>query len=42
MLEMFDKYKIRYVYKEGKHSVAWDSWRNDLFVFAPLLFRDVK
>jgi enterochelin esterase-like enzyme len=40
MLEMFDKYKVRYVYKEGKGGHTWESWRNHLFVFAPLLVRD--
>src|SRR4051794_24614996 len=40
MLEMFDKYKVRYVYREGKGGHTWESWRNHLFVFAPLLFRD--
>ena len=42
MLEMFDKYKLRYVYNEGKGGHTWDSWKNHLFVFAPLLFRDEK
>jgi hypothetical protein len=35
----FDK-KFRYAYNEGKGGHTWDSWRNHLFVFAPLLFRD--
>ena len=42
MLEMFDKYKLRYVYNEGKGGHTWDSWKNHLFVFAPLLFRGDK
>ncbi|HVK12414.1 MAG TPA: endo-1,4-beta-xylanase [Gemmataceae bacterium] len=42
MLEMFDKYKLRYVFNEGKGGHTWDSWKNHLFVFAPLLFRDDK
>lgn len=42
MLEMFDKYKLRYVYNEGKGGHDWTSWKNHLYVFAPLLFRDGK
>ena len=42
MLEMFDKYKLRYTYNEGKGGHAWDSWKNHLYVFAPLLFMDGK
>ena len=42
MLEMFDRYQLRYVYNEGKGGHTWESWRNHLFVFAPLLFRDGK
>jgi enterochelin esterase-like enzyme len=42
MLEMFDKYKLRYTYVEGKGGHDWTSWKNHLFVFAPLLFRDGK
>jgi len=41
-LELFDKYKIQYVYKEGKGVHGWETARNDLFVFAPLVFRDTK
>jgi enterochelin esterase-like enzyme len=39
-LRLFDKYAIRYVYKEGKGLHDWETARNDLFVFAPLIFRD--
>ena len=41
-LKLFDKHKIRYVYVEGKGLHNWETARNDLFVFAPLLFRDAK
>ena len=41
-LELFDKYKIQYVYVEGKGIHSWETARNDLFVFAPLVFRDAK
>ena len=41
-LELFDKYKIQYVYVEGKGVHSWETARNDLFVFAPLVFRDAK
>jgi enterochelin esterase-like enzyme len=42
MLKLFDKYKIRYVYVEGKGIHGSETARNDLFVFVPLLFRDAK
>ena len=42
MLEMFDKYKLKYEYREGKGGHAWDSWRNHLYVFTPLLFPTAK
>ena len=41
-LKLFDKYKIRYVYVEGKGFHSMETAQNDLFVFVPLLFRDVK
>lgn len=41
-LRLFDKYKIQYVYVEGKGIHNWETARNDLFVFAPLVFRDAK
>ena len=41
-LQLFDKYKIRYVYVEGKGLHNWETARNDLFIFAPLIFRDAK
>jgi GH35 family endo-1,4-beta-xylanase/enterochelin esterase-like enzyme len=42
MLEMFDKYGLKYEYREGKGGHDWTSWKNHLYVFAPLLFRDGK
>jgi enterochelin esterase-like enzyme len=39
-LRLFDKYNIPYVYREGKGPHDWETARNDLFVFAPLVFRD--
>jgi enterochelin esterase-like enzyme len=41
ILRLFDKYKIRYVYMEGKGLHNWETARNDLFVFVPLVFRDM-
>jgi enterochelin esterase-like enzyme len=42
MLQMFDKYGLKYEYREGKGGHTWDSWRSHLFVFAPLLFREKR
>ena len=39
-LELFDKYHIPYTYLEGQGIHGWETARNDLFVFAPLLFHD--
>ena len=39
MLEMFDRYGLRYEYREGEAGRDWKSWRNHLYVFAPVLFR---
>ena len=41
-LKLLDKYKIQYVYMEGKGLHGWETARNDLFVFVPLVFRDAK
>jgi enterochelin esterase-like enzyme len=41
-LKLFNKYKIPYVYVEGKGLHDWETARNDLFGFAPLLFRSEK
>jgi hypothetical protein len=39
---MFDKYGLRYTYNEGWGGHTWARWKNHLYVFAPLLFRDGK
>lgn len=38
-LALLDKYRIRYRYEEGPGAHGWDTARNDLFVFAQLVFR---
>jgi len=38
-LGLFNKYNIHYTYMEGKGLHNWETARNDLFVFAPLVFR---
>jgi enterochelin esterase-like enzyme len=40
-LRLFNKYNIHYVYLEGKGPHNWETARNDLFVFAPLVFREM-
>jgi enterochelin esterase-like enzyme len=40
-LRLFNKYNIHYTYMEGKGLHNWETARNDLFVFAPLVFRDI-
>jgi enterochelin esterase-like enzyme len=42
MLEMFDKHGLKYEYREGKGGHDWASWKNHLYVFAPLLFPSAK
>ena len=42
MLEMFDKYKVKYEYRQGTGEHSWPSWKNHLYVFAPLLFPPAK
>ncbi|MEO2091518.1 MAG: alpha/beta hydrolase-fold protein [Gemmataceae bacterium] len=39
MLKLFDKYGVKYEYVEGKVGHTWESWRNHLYVFAPLAFK---
>ncbi|MET0636883.1 MAG: alpha/beta hydrolase-fold protein [Chitinophagaceae bacterium] len=39
MLAKFDEMKIRYSYSEYPGGHAWPVWRNNLYNFAPLLFR---
>ena len=41
-LKLLDKYKIQYVYVQGKGLHNWETARNDLFVFAPLPFREAN
>jgi enterochelin esterase-like enzyme len=41
-LRLLDKYKIPYVYNEGKGIHSWESARNKLSLFAPLIFRDAR
>jgi enterochelin esterase-like enzyme len=40
-LRLFNKYNIHYIYREGKGLHNWETARNDLFLFAPLVFRDM-
>ena len=40
-LRLFNKYSIHYTYMEGKGPHNWETARNDLFLFAPLVFRDM-
>jgi enterochelin esterase-like enzyme len=40
-LRLFKKYNIHYTYMEDKGLHNWESARNDLFRFAPLVFRDM-
>jgi enterochelin esterase-like enzyme len=40
-LRLFNKYNIHYIYMEGNGPHNWETARNDLFVFAPLVFRDM-
>ncbi|RYY56983.1 MAG: esterase [Chitinophagaceae bacterium] len=39
MLAKFDEMQIRYQYSEYPGGHAWPVWRNNLYQFAPLLFR---
>lgn len=38
--KLLGKHKIRYVYLDGKGLHNWETARNDLFVFTPLVFRE--
>jgi enterochelin esterase-like enzyme len=40
MLLTFDELKINYTYEEYPGGHTWPVWRNNLYKFAPLLFRD--
>ena len=39
MLSKFDEMKIKYTYSEYPGGHAWPVWRNNLYAFAPLLFK---
>jgi enterochelin esterase-like enzyme len=39
MLSKFDEMKIKYSYSEYPGGHAWPVWRNNLYKFAPLLFK---
>jgi enterochelin esterase-like enzyme len=39
MIKKFDDMKIKYVYSEYPGGHTWPVWRNNLFKFAPLLFK---
>ena len=39
MLEKFDEMNIKYTYSEYPGGHTWPVWRNNLYMFAPLLFR---
>jgi enterochelin esterase-like enzyme len=39
MLSKFDEMKVKYTYYEYPGGHTWPVWRNDLYHFAPLLFR---
>jgi enterochelin esterase-like enzyme len=39
MLSKFDEMNIRYTYSEYPGGHTWPVWRNNLYMFAPLLFR---
>lgn len=40
MMGKFDEIKIKYTYYEYPGGHTWPVWRNDLYNFAPLLFKD--
>jgi enterochelin esterase-like enzyme len=40
MLGKFNENRIRYTYYEYPDGHTWPVWRNNLYNFAPLLFRD--
>jgi enterochelin esterase-like enzyme len=39
MLRLFDKYGIRYKYSEKPGGHTWYTWRDNLYTFAPMLFK---
>jgi enterochelin esterase-like enzyme len=40
MMTKFDEMGIKYTYRDYPGGHTWPVWRNDLFTFAPLLFKD--
>jgi enterochelin esterase family protein len=42
MLKLFDERGLKYQYREGQGGHDFKSWRNHLWEFAPLLFREAK
>ncbi len=38
-LALFDQYGINYTFVQGTGGHVWDTWRHNLYDFAPLLFR---
>ena len=39
MLAVFDQYSIKYTFVQGTGGHVWNTWRHNLWDFAPLLFR---
>lgn len=39
MMKIFDKYGLKYKYSEKSGGHTWFTWRDNLFEFAPVLFR---
>jgi enterochelin esterase-like enzyme len=39
MLAIFDQYHIKYKFVQGTGGHVWNTWRHNLYDFAPLLFR---
>jgi enterochelin esterase-like enzyme len=39
MLKLFDKYGIKYQYSEKPGGHTWYTWRDNLYNFAPVLFK---
>ena len=39
MMKIFDKYGLKYKYSEKPGGHTWFTWRDNLYEFAPLLFR---
>ncbi len=39
MLALFDQYHVKYTFVQGSGGHVWNTWRHNLYDFAPLLFR---